>query len=503
MAITKSFTYKNFQPSTGILVVTVTFNDGTVDYETIDMPIQLPIDSLGNVPTGDSLTSFVNEFVDLVFPENVLEQKNTRRNLTLSGGVVANAASIEAITSEDEEEVQEQQEQEIANLRPSGTGVPVIIRPDRTFQPSGNTYTRSTIIAVGDPASYGASETGVFPDAETRNARIGVGQSILDNGNVYPSSLQTVTKNAVIGASTNTDIVSGEFDVGWVEGSQLANLRLTDDECNAIKAGIDYSSLDSLGFTEQQKADFIVEMENAFDVVCDEWNRFIASNDTADAAPDNSTVISGSWIDAAAIIFDGANSLWSPTNGSDNGRGQELTHNGKTYVRGSLEGTVSISITDDILLNVFGYSRDSLLAEMRAVEGYADLPQYVRDILEEILGDMADGLISQFKQISGTYSVYNYYTEQRTVTPITQSYIRNIFDDRYSETTSLLTSSLALKNDNVDVETSPPAHIKSTYPTVFDPATFSGSDDNLHYFYIEHAPITITTEQAYGWFQYT
>jgi hypothetical protein len=100
MAFTRTFEYLSFDSNNAILYVRIRFFRDSVLYDNVgSFPIQLPVDSLGQVPIGAALTSYINQALDVVYSP---ESHQFRRNLADFGGAVSNASEIFALTIEDE-----------------------------------------------------------------------------------------------------------------------------------------------------------------------------------------------------------------------------------------------------------------------------------------------------------------------------------------------------------------------------------------------------------------
>jgi hypothetical protein len=103
MAFTKTYEYLEFNNIDAILYVRIQFFRDSDLYNTIEsFPIQLPVDSIGQVPTGAVLTAYIDQVLDAVYSPASLEFK---RNLIDSGGRVSNANIIFSLTTRDENAV--------------------------------------------------------------------------------------------------------------------------------------------------------------------------------------------------------------------------------------------------------------------------------------------------------------------------------------------------------------------------------------------------------------
>lgn len=148
MAYTRQYEYLSFDNVRAILYVRIQFFWDSVFYnDTSSFPIQLPVDSLGRVPTGAALEAHIDQVLNTVYSP---ESQEFRRNLIDFGGTVTNADAIFAITSDDE---------------PSGEdGLPVIVYPV-----GGTTGFTSSVIAllyfgVNDQPILNRFNPGTLPD---------------------------------------------------------------------------------------------------------------------------------------------------------------------------------------------------------------------------------------------------------------------------------------------------------------------------------------------------
>ena len=103
MAFTRTYEYLEFNNIDAILYVRIQFFRDSDLYNTIEsFPIQLPVDSIGQVPTGSLLTAYIDQVLDAVYSPASLEFK---RNLIDVGGRVSNANTIFSLTTRDESAV--------------------------------------------------------------------------------------------------------------------------------------------------------------------------------------------------------------------------------------------------------------------------------------------------------------------------------------------------------------------------------------------------------------
>jgi hypothetical protein len=99
MAYTKTVEYLSFDSTTAILYVRIQFFYDSVLYNTTrSYPIQLPVDSLGQVPTGSALEAYIDQIVEVVYSPAA---QQVIRNLINFGGVVTNADEIFSLTPEE------------------------------------------------------------------------------------------------------------------------------------------------------------------------------------------------------------------------------------------------------------------------------------------------------------------------------------------------------------------------------------------------------------------
>lgn len=189
----RTIDYIRFDATTATLTINVNaYADGVFATSTGEVPCQLPVDAAGSVPSGQDLVDFVEAFAAGIVQPAVID---SAINLVNAGGSVSNAQDVFALTTETESG-------ETPGL--VGTGVPVVIFPDRTYTPSGNVFTRSVIAAVG--ANSAVPETGRFPSAYEQSVRLG--NSILDNGNVFTdpwphTTIDTTLNTIITGSPTN------------------------------------------------------------------------------------------------------------------------------------------------------------------------------------------------------------------------------------------------------------------------------------------------------------
>jgi len=98
MAFTRQYEYLSFDNVRAIIYVRIQFFWNLVLYDTTrSFPIQLPVDSLGQVPTGSALAAHIDQVLATVYSP---ESQEFRRNLIDVGGTVSNANAIFAITSD-------------------------------------------------------------------------------------------------------------------------------------------------------------------------------------------------------------------------------------------------------------------------------------------------------------------------------------------------------------------------------------------------------------------
>ena len=103
-----------------------------------EVPVVIPMDVNGRIPTGSELNTFLTRFVLDALPDSVLDN----RLALFRYDAVVNANTVFATTTD----IEDGETDTVAP--PTGYSIPVIIIPDRIFN-SSNTFTRSIIAPVG------------------------------------------------------------------------------------------------------------------------------------------------------------------------------------------------------------------------------------------------------------------------------------------------------------------------------------------------------------------
>jgi hypothetical protein len=93
--------------------------------------------------------------------------------------------------------------------------------------------------------------------------------------------------------------------------------------------------------------------------------------------------------------------------------------------------------------------------------------------------------------------------------------ITSVFDDNFvfgvGSVQDVYTSAFGSGVPGIEPSGAIPAHIQAAYPNIFGGDAMLAAmgnpgfdlNDYLHYIYVEHNPLTITTTTGYGWFQYS
>lgn len=145
MAFTRQYDLVRFDATTATLYINLFTNEvgNTTQIITADseVPVVLPVDSEGNVPVGNALTTFLNRYVINITPDKMLQSK---LELIRFGNQVHNANAMYNLTDDVEDS-------EVDQFSPPADSlwIPVVIFPDRTYTPSGDVFTRSVIAPVG------------------------------------------------------------------------------------------------------------------------------------------------------------------------------------------------------------------------------------------------------------------------------------------------------------------------------------------------------------------
>jgi len=133
MAITTSYTLISFDPITAELQVDVEVFDNSLPILITTLIITLPVDDLGNVPTGTALTDIIDKKINYRL-QGWIAQYNIQNNIPISG--VTNAEEIYALTLQVEAD-------EIG-----GGQIYVLLTPNPDFIDVNNLCTRSIITVI-------------------------------------------------------------------------------------------------------------------------------------------------------------------------------------------------------------------------------------------------------------------------------------------------------------------------------------------------------------------
>ena len=99
MALTYQYDLVSFDPTDAVLKVRVRIYNGASLVDTNEnVPVRLPVDISGNVPTGAALTTIVSDHLKKVYNSSVLGEKERIYNIVANGGLVVNRAAIYALT---------------------------------------------------------------------------------------------------------------------------------------------------------------------------------------------------------------------------------------------------------------------------------------------------------------------------------------------------------------------------------------------------------------------
>lgn len=163
-AYTTQYTQLDFNAATAVMTVRVDYLNSNLDVlSTKDFRITLPVDSLGNVPTGVQLDDLVNERI-------TRETAIVPTSWTIPVTGVTNAEEIIGATD---------------SIEPS-EGIPVLIVPVG----SSTGFTASILIAT-TPDAVALTETIARADVMAPGDFV-AGDFILDNGNVNGASLTRI-----------------------------------------------------------------------------------------------------------------------------------------------------------------------------------------------------------------------------------------------------------------------------------------------------------------------
>ena len=101
MPLTTNYDQVRFDAATAIMYLRVRVLDGVTVIETNeDVPVRLPVDVSGAVPTGAELTAVIDRAVSRTFSETTLAEKERLYNIASNGGLVVNRAAIYALTEQ-------------------------------------------------------------------------------------------------------------------------------------------------------------------------------------------------------------------------------------------------------------------------------------------------------------------------------------------------------------------------------------------------------------------
>jgi hypothetical protein len=205
VAYSRTYDLQLFDKITAVLYLKVyAFWDSTLIDVIDSFPVQLPVDSLGQVPTGTALTAHIDRVLAAVYNPAKLE---LRRNLIDVGGSVSNADEIFALTIDNE---------------PTDAplyGFPVVLWPI-----GGSTdFTASVISAIyPNPDLYAPLNRynpGTLPDPTLPGNQGYPGlentgpNTYLDNGNVWGGQLIDILGNTNTGQSNSVLIDSSPASV--------------------------------------------------------------------------------------------------------------------------------------------------------------------------------------------------------------------------------------------------------------------------------------------------
>jgi hypothetical protein len=144
MAFTRQYDLVSFNPETATLLINLyTYEQGDDQQITadIDVPVVLPVDALGNVPTGLALTQFLDRHAISITPDAMLQSLLEKLRF---GGSVLNANAMYNLTNDVEVD-----EEDLITIPNDKTWIPVLIFPDTTYNSNNTTFNRSIVAAVG------------------------------------------------------------------------------------------------------------------------------------------------------------------------------------------------------------------------------------------------------------------------------------------------------------------------------------------------------------------
>ena len=171
MAYNRIYTLTLFDSATAVLYVdiqTVNTESGWVVSGDYNIPIRLPVDGEGNVPTGADLTAIIESYVDRVTPDRRLRAiEETARIAAGFGGAVQNAAGVEAVTA--------------GGGSGGGGTILVSLQPDFNYRdPVTGLVTRSVMIRIASRGDINGADY----QAENNYG--------IDNGNIANATLTEV-----------------------------------------------------------------------------------------------------------------------------------------------------------------------------------------------------------------------------------------------------------------------------------------------------------------------
>jgi hypothetical protein len=103
MPFTTSYDTVRFDAVEAIMYLRVRILDGETVVETNEnVPVRLPVDASGLVPTGAALTTVLDSAVGKTFSSATLAEKERLYNIEVNGGLVVNRSAIYALTEEEE-----------------------------------------------------------------------------------------------------------------------------------------------------------------------------------------------------------------------------------------------------------------------------------------------------------------------------------------------------------------------------------------------------------------
>jgi len=136
---TRTYERVRFDSTSSIMYINIIGHFGTdLISNDSEVPMVLPIDVNGNVPTGTVLNTLLTRFVLDAVPDSYLDNKLA----LFRHSEVVNANTVFSSTTD----IEEGETDTVAP--PAGYSIPVVIIPDR-IKESTNTFTRSIIAPVG------------------------------------------------------------------------------------------------------------------------------------------------------------------------------------------------------------------------------------------------------------------------------------------------------------------------------------------------------------------